>query len=232
MKRIAQTPPRHSGFTLVELLVALSLAVVVTALILAAFLTLNTVQRGQIERAACLDTTRLLLRQVADDLERTFVFPKDKATTFKLVRGAAASNAVFELAFVRAAARPGEDDLRWADVDRLTYRLVEADRSNLTLCCLSQPLVGPGALLPAATNHLFQGLENFDVLLFDGKEWKDTWSVQEANATNAVPHAARLTITARHGGTSHTVTTEVMIPISMRFEPPKQEKGKNIRDIH
>ena len=209
---------------------ALSLAVVVTALILAAFTTVQTVRRGQADRAACLDTTSRLLQQLANDLERTFVFTPDKATAFRLARGAAASNAVLELAFARTAPRPGEDDLRWAEVARQTYRLEEADRSNLTLYCLSQPLAGPGALQPPVTNQWFQGLENFDMLLFDGQEWKDAWT-GTGNPTNAIPRAARLTATVRRGTARHTATTEVIIPIGIRFEPPKQEKSKTIRDI-
>jgi type II secretory pathway component PulJ len=215
---------------LVELLVALALAVVITALILAAFTTVQTVRRGQADRAACRDITSRLLQQVANDLERTFVFPQDTNTLFKLGRGAATSNAVLELAFARVAAIPGADDLRWAEAARLTYRLEEADRSNRTLYVLSQPLAGPGALQPPTTNHCFQGLENFDVLLFDGEKWKDDWSGTD-NPTNAAPHAARLTATARCGTARHTATTEVIIPISLRFEPPQQKKSKTIHDL-
>ena len=209
---------------------ALSLAVVVTALILASFTTVQTVRRGQADRAACLDTTSRLLQQLANDLERTFIFAPDTNTAFRLARGAAASNAVLELAFARAAAPSSEDDLRWADVARLTYRLEEIALSNLTLYCLSQPLVGPGALQPPTTNQWFQGLENFDLQLFDGEEWKDSWTGAN-NSTNPVPHAVRLMVTARRGTARHTATTEVIVPISIRFEPPKQAKSKTIRDI-
>jgi len=223
-------PPR-TGFTLVELLVALCLAVVVTVLILATLASVNSARRGQAERAACLDTANRLLHHVADDLERAFVFTPDKKTSFNLVRGAAASNAVLELTFARVAPLRGEDDARWAEADHMSYRLVEADPSNLTLYCLSQPLVGPGALQPATTNQLFQGLENFDILLFDGREWKDTWVVENSNATNAVPRAARLALTARRGAARQLMTADVIIPIGMKFEAPKKAKGKKISEI-
>lgn len=232
MKRTAQfLRHRRTGFTLVELLVALSLAVVVTALILATFTSVNVARRGQAERAACLSTAQRVLQQVADDLERAFVFKADKATTFNLVRGVAASNAVLELAFARVASLPGEDDLRWAAAARVSYRLVEADRSNLTLYCLSQPLAGPGALQPTTTNQVFQGLENFDVLLFDGKDWKDTWVLEKSNSTNTVPRVARLAVTARRGAVRQTIVTDVIIPIGTKFAPPKKEKGKDISKI-
>lgn len=230
MKQRRQSPRCPSGFTLVELLVALSLAVVVTALMLATFATVQKIRRSQAERADCLNTASRLLQQVANDLERTFVFTSDKATTFQLARGVAASNAALELAFARTASTRGEDDLRWAEAARLTYRLEEAGRSNFALCCLSQPLAGPAALQPPQTNQWFQGLENFDVLLYDGKEWKDVWTGNES-ASNAAPQAARLMITTHRGTARHSVTSEVIIPVSMRFDPPKQEKSKTIRDI-
>lgn len=230
MKCRTQSLPRRAAFTLVELLVALSLAVVITALILATFAIINTARRGQAERAVCQDTAGRLLEQLARDLEGTFLFPKDKATDFRLCRGVAASNAVLELAFARVSAAPGEPDLRWATVARVTYRLVEADSSNLTLYCLSRLLAGPGAIQPPVTNHIFEGLESFDIHLYDGTEWKEEWATGN-KTSNAVPQAARLTVTLQRGTARHTVTEDVIIPVGAKFKPPKSDKGKNIRDI-
>ncbi|MCX7007542.1 MAG: prepilin-type N-terminal cleavage/methylation domain-containing protein [Kiritimatiellaeota bacterium] len=232
MKRPTQSPLRRAGFTLVELLVALALAVVITALVLTMLAITNAARRGQAERAACLADATRPLQQLARDLERTFLYPKNEDTAFKMARGTATSNAVLELAFARTAAVTGETDLRWAQVERVSYRLVEADVTNFTLVCTSHVLVGPAALQPPVTNAVFQGLENFDVLLYDGKDWKDNWT-GGSNATNGAPSAARITVTARRGGARHTATAEVIIPVSMKFEPPKKDKvsGKDISEI-
>ena len=232
MKGFAQSSSRGTGFTLVELLVALALAVVITGLVFVMLGIVNTARRGQSARALCRDTVGRVLQQVAGNLERAFVFSQDEATPFQLARGAAASNAVLELSFARTAPLPGETNLCWAEVSRLTYRLVENDLSNNTLYCLSRPLAGPGAIQPAVTNQIYQGLENFAVQLFDGKDWQDDWGGGTAGkSTNAIPRAARLTITVQRGAARYSNTTEVIIPIGMKFEPPKQTKGKDIRDI-
>ena len=221
---------RLAAFTLVELLVALSLAVVITALILATFTIVTTAHRGQTERAICRNTAGRLLQQLARDLERTFVFPKDESTDFRLARGAAASNAVFELVFTRLAPHPGEKDLRWAEAAQMTYRLLETDPSNLTLYCLSRLLAGPAAIQPSTTNQIFRELEYLDVQLYDGTDWKNEWK-GGSKSTNAVPRAARITLTTHHGAARYTVNEDVIIPAGAKFERPKEEKGKNIRDI-
>ena len=234
MKRLAQlTRTRRAGFTLVEILVALALAMVVTALILSTLAITQRTRRSQADRVACRTLAEQALGQLARDLERTFVFPKNEATAFKLQRGAAASNAVLELAFARTAPLPGEGALRWAEVARMTYRLTETGPTQLVLTCTSQPVSGPAALEPAATNALFQPLESCDVLLFDGKEWKDQWS-GGGSSTNAAPLAARLTVVAARGNAHHRATTEIIIPISQKFAPPKKDKvsGKDISEIH
>lgn len=232
MKPPAQSPPRRAGFTLVELLVALALAVVISGLILTTLALVNQSRRSQATRAACREATQRAFQQLANDLERTFLFPKSDDTAFRLARGEAASNAVWELSFARTAAAAGEGDQRWAEVARVTYRLVEEGLTNCTLTCASRTLTGPAAFQPPVTNAVFQGLESCDVLLFDGKDWKNTWT-GGGSSTNAAPRAARITLVASRGVARHTATAEVMIPISLKFEPPKKDKvqGKDISEI-
>lgn len=232
MKRPAQPPARRTGFTLVELLVALALAVVVTVLILATLAITQRTRRSQADRVACRALTDRALGQLARDLERAFVFPKNDTTAFELARGAAASNAVLELAFASVAPLPGESDLRWAEVARVAYRLTATDATHFELTCTRRPLVGPAALQPPATNAVIPNLENFDVLLFDGKVWQDHWT-GSGTSTNGAPRAARLTLAAQRGDTHHAVTAEIIIPIGQKFEPPKKSTvpGKDISEI-
>lgn len=229
---LAQSPLRRAGFTLVELLVALALAVMVTALILSTLAITYRTRRSQAERVACRVLAEGALGQLARDLERTFLFPKTDPTAFALARGAAASNAVFELAFARVAPMPGEDDLRWAEVARVVYRLTETDATHCELTCSSQALAGPAALQPPVTNAVFAKLTSCDVLLFDGKEWKDSW-VGKGTSTNGAPRAARVTVTAERGRARHVATAEIIIPVGQKFEQPKktQVQGKDISEI-
>ena len=228
----ALSPLRRAGYTLVELLVALALAVMVTALILSTLAVTHRTRRSQAERVACRVLAEGALGQLARDLERAFLLPKTDATAFGLVRGAAASNAVLELAFARVAPLPGEDDLRWAEVARVAYRLTETDATHCELTCSSQSLAGPAALQPPVTNAVFSKLTSCDVLLFDGKEWKDSWT-GKGTSTNGAPRAARVTVIAERGRARHVATAEIIIPIGQKFEPPKKDKvqGKDISEI-
>lgn len=228
----APLPLRRAGFTLVELLVALALAAMVTVLILSTLAVTYRTRRSQADRVACRALAEGALGQLARDLERTFIFPKTDATAFELARGAAASNAVLELAFARVAPMPGEEDLRWAEVARVVYRLTETDMTHCELTCTSQSLAGPAALQPPVTNAVFAKLASCDVLLFDGKEWKDSW-IGKGTSTNGAPRAARVTVTAERGRARHVATAEIIVPISLKFEPPKKThvQGKDISEI-
>jgi type II secretion system protein J len=209
-------PPEAHAFTLIEVLVALSLAAMLSALLLAAYALVTTVQRGQAGRQTPNETAQRALGRLADDLERTIVVANDTQTVFRLLTGAAASNALWDLSFCRCAAEPGAPEVPWAEVDRVTYRLVEDEVTNRLLVCASRPLAGPGALQPARTNDLIPGLEQLDLQLFDGQRWQDHWPV--TGQTSNVPRAARVEVTALRGGIRARSSAEVFIPVGNRIE--------------
>ena len=206
------------AFTLLELLVALGLAVVLCALIFSAYALTTAVHRSQAARQAPEAAARGVLRLLADDLERTFVAADDPKAGFRLQTGAAASNALWELSFCRCAAALGEPDERWAGLERVTYRLLEQDDGSRLLLCASQPLAGPGAFQPPCTNEVIRHLEHLEIRLFDGQAWHDQWPPTGAAPTLGAPRAARLDVAARLAGIPATAAVEVFIPAGNRIE--------------
>ena len=207
---------KKSAFTLIELLVALSLAVVLSALLASVYALVTSVYRSQAGRQAPDDAARRVLGRLADDLERTFVAANDPHTAFRLLTGAAATNALWELSFCRCAAAPGEPEAPWADIERVTYSLVEEEISNRLLICASQPLAGPGAFQPPRTNDVIPGLEQLEIHFFDGKVWQDQWP--PTGQTSSVPRAARVEVTALRAGIRALAATDVFIPVGNRIE--------------
>ena len=215
---LAPQPPRGGGFTLVELLVALSLSAVVLTLVFTGYAVVLAVRRGQAERAAPAETAQQALRQLSRDLERIFVYPGDDATRVLLQADAGAPHGLRELSFCRCALPPGARDPLWATAERVAYRLEAATATDSVLICESRPLAGVGARDPPQTNGLFRHVTRFEVRLFDGKEWQAAWPVG-AN-TSAVPRAARLDLTVQQGPARVSAVTEVYIPVGNRIARP------------
>ncbi|MCX6997521.1 MAG: hypothetical protein NTV49_10655 [Kiritimatiellaeota bacterium] len=208
---------------MIEIIVALSLAVMLCVLIFSAYALVTAVHRSQAGRQAPEDAARGALRRLAGDLERTFVAADDPQAKFLLLTGAAASNALWELSFCRGATAPGEPEERWANLERVTYRLLEQADAGALLLCASQPLAGPGAWQPPRTNEIIRHLAQLEIRLFDGQTWHDQWPPAGAGQTSSVPRAARLDITALVAGIRAMANAKVLIPAGNRIESRTQQ---------
>ncbi len=185
-------PPRNCrGFTLLELLVALAMAVLIMA---GAYTTLFSLSDAQ-ERAsagmeqwrALRNTMDLLRRELASAMYQT----NDKQQRFLVedrdIYGKPASRLLF------STLAPPSEGLA-SDQIRVRYYLEETDDHRLVLKRGSEQLVYKEN--PDADYPLLEPAAGFLVECYNGGSWVKTW---DTDLTHALPKAVRVTITVPDG---------------------------------
>lgn len=227
----------RGGFTLVETLVAVSLSVVVLALVYASYHSLRQThalrQRRQGEAVRMLD----VLRRMQTDLSGAFPDATPSGETAFTLRPPAAATATgpasdpaLELQFV-SLVRPADGGLATdAAAARLTYRLGPPDADGLRpLDRILQPLAGPDAARPPATNRLAEAVARWMVECYDGTNWVDRWPAEQA-ATNAAagtrpPAAVRVELALPPGPGQRRWTMEAAVPAGIVIRSQLERQG-------
>jgi prepilin-type N-terminal cleavage/methylation domain-containing protein len=204
----------RSGMTLVELLLAITIAVVAVALAFSLFRTVSMTLQGQAEREhggrAALGT----LDHLRDDLLRAFVPDGAAGCGFILTPSAGDTNQTDELSFCTLVPGAGESEARWSSVVRLHYRAKSREEGAAPqLLRVEEAMSGPEALEPARTNISVESIRRFEVLLWDGSTWRNEWS---ADSPQGAPRAARVHLLATSGDRSAGAEPlEIYIPAGM-----------------
>jgi len=197
-------PPRgSSGMTLVETLLALSIAVVLMALVYSIFNTVGRVMRGQGTRDRKLQALQVLDR-ISNEL--TFACPTTSTNSpaFKLWtanEGDLGERRVVEFSTLSNS----QDGILWSSVIRKTYSL-NADRE---LMCETMPLRGPGSLTTGEVVRVLGNVDSFNVKVYAEGDWKKEW---ESQAELPFPQIVRVGIVLRNRPTSETNSVRVLIP--------------------
>ena len=199
--------------SLVELLIALTMAGLIIALVLSVLHTVSVTLRGQERRAGTHNDPAAALQTIADDLSRTFIPMEDATCAFVLKRmpsieGPATDSSV---SFCITTAPEDEIDLRWYETSHIAFQVHTAGPER-KLTRLTQDLAGPGASNPARTNTLAESVSAFSVEVYDGDSWHRGWP-PEGHA--ARPKAARIELVYRSGHETHTNRMHVSIPVGM-----------------
>ena len=192
--------------TLIELILSIAIAALLVTLVFSVYHTVSLTMQGQDERRRGAEAAAGAVRQMARDITCTFAPKSDEMCKFSLEKDPAAPIAT-RLSFCTAILPDNEADRRWFELHRVIYRVGIDTKNSTTLFRENQPLVGPGAIAAPVTNILVNGVESFNVTVYDGAEWKDEWT-----SLDALPRAARIELTARYGAGTKTFQAEVLIP--------------------
>ena len=190
---------RNSGFTLLEVLVALALLVIVSGALYGTYFSL---MRGRDAAAADMDKYRELrttLHQIRRELSATLYSnrsPRDELKLRFVVEdrdyfGRPASTLTFNY-----IAPPRSDSLRASDQVDVSYRVKEEDR-KLSLMRQARDRYAAGEPLPYPQ---MEELEGFLVECSpDGTKWVRTWDTAPG-LNYGLPKAVRVTISVKEGG--------------------------------
>lgn len=225
-----------TGFTLVELMLALSIAVVLVGLIFSLYFAVSRTVNEQHDRRTGGTAMILALEQVTRDLVNATPVPGYDEGGFLLETEEGARGPASQLTFCSGRARRAptgethdlaetetEDstarDLRWFEVWEISYRLEYAPRERGRLIRTERPIVGPESLEPPRTNVLATGVDQFHVQVRQDDDWTDTWTVDPHDEQATWPRAARITLMPDNrvrGGQTQTVG--VLIPVGWTIE--------------
>jgi type II secretion system protein J len=210
--RLAPAPQHRaapSGWTLLELVLSISIAVLVVTLLYSIYHTSMVTLRTQERTHSAAERTAEVLRQLGDDLSRATIPAGEEACGIVLEPAApGTATALWHLELCTAATSDAEIDLKWHDIIHVEYSLQE-DVEGSALVRTETALAGPGVEEPPLTNLVANGITALEVHFFDGKAWEEEWP--EARSSE-LPLAVRLTIEIRHHGIDADATTELFLP--------------------
>jgi type II secretory pathway component PulJ len=209
-----------SGLTLIELLLAITITVLLVAVVFSTYRTVQAVAVGQRQRVDTQQVPADAAELLQDDLMRLFDAgrPETRVVLTQALDQASAS-------FCTLALPAGEADLRWSRALRVEWRAL-TDQGRLALGRSVQPLAGPGSLDPPVTNVVVADLARFGVSFYDGTNWSFAWP---PSPSNAIPRAARLEILSARAATDQVWRLEVWIPAGSSFTSRLQRAASSVQ---
>lgn len=233
---------KSSGFTLIELMLALAVAVVLLGLIFSLYLTLSRAVDDQHARraggAAMIHALDRLTRDLTSALpvpghdEGGFMLETQDAArgpssriTFCTTRPTGFRNESEQDASAEREVSGMERDGRWFDVVEVAYWLDYTPRERGRLIRTERPLLGPDALEPARTNVLVTGVDGFHVRVRRKDEWVDAWELDLEDEDAGWPSAARITIEPDDQAKgARPYNQDVLIPTGWVIEPDRTDE--------
>lgn len=203
---------RSGGFTLVELLLSIAIAVLLAALAWSLLSTTTRSVEAQRERSYGPDAAARAVERMQADFVSLFLPTGDEACALAL------NPSPFSLSFCTMTVVGRTPDLVWSDPRRIDYAIEEARAGDATLVRVEERLSGP---LIRATNRLADRVAQVSVELYDGEAWQSAWPPE--GARNARPRAARIAV--RNERMSSPVSVEFWIPIGQVFTARMMRTG-------
>jgi type II secretion system protein J len=193
------------GITLIELLVAISVASLVFAAALSVYLVVTASLRRQQERRH--DEVAAALDQVRHDLAACAQAPYSNMPPFVLECPAfgAEGPGSCSLALSTGSIASPEEDFSKLEIRRVRYSVTAAG----VLMREVQTLWGTDALAPPKSNAVMAGVGAWAVSVLADSDWTNQWS---SSSRTLFPRAARLRLDWRTAVTTETAVVEVFIP--------------------
>jgi len=221
----------RSGFTLVEILIAMSILSMILVTIYAAFYGTVRVIRTGVQRRDAYQYGRLAIEAIRRDLMCAFPVPGAKAA-FKGVYSSSGSysddNARID--FVAASnimADPGEDR-RESDICEVGYFISE--EHDGVLVRRSDPTVDNNPFSGGKLEPIAEKVTRLNFQYYDGTEWVDEWNPEDEEAEKkltGLPPIVWIEVTVLdEEGEEHTCSTTVLVAMSSENAKDAAEKKK------
>ncbi|MCS6770920.1 MAG: prepilin-type N-terminal cleavage/methylation domain-containing protein [Kiritimatiellae bacterium] len=174
---------RSSGFTLVELLVALSIAALVAGIVWIALSVSSRAVATLLERTGTARLSATAASRIEADLTAMFVPAGDLSCALAL------SSTPFSVSFCAVFSEGRAEEWLWGNPYRVHYALKGSDEDNRDLIRVLTPLSGS---IRAATNIVARRVRFLELQLHDGSTWYSNWPPD--SGSTIVPRAARLSL--------------------------------------
>jgi type II secretion system protein J len=213
-------PCAARGFTLVEVVLAVSTGVLLVAMLFSLYLMLSRTVDDRQARQRGEGQILLALDQLHRDLTGALPVTGYEESGFTLQTEGPAGVSSSVATFVTVRPEPGAPaGSAWSELVRVGYRLDTAPAARGHLLRTEQPLTGPGALDPPVASVLARGVSGFRLQVWVNEDWVEEWTALPGT-DNVWPRAARVTIEPdpdAPGGAARTL--DVLIPAGWVIVP-------------
>ncbi len=210
---VARPRREQAAFTLIEILMALGIAVMVVALVFSVYHVVTmtvgaTVSAGRNRREAVL-----ALNAIRRDVACSVRLQSPEEPPFRLRAGGGTKGDCSLVDLCTIWVGREAVDLQGCSVRRVTYQIElspndPTDGNVLTRTVREFDQQGiPG---PAVADELVQCVFEFHVVAFDGSGWHSTWPIDDERP---LPSAARITLVCGDQGSSEKYEVEVLIRV-------------------
>lgn len=204
-------PVRREGFTLLEILLALSVLSVILLLLLSAFTGAARVRETLSSRAREFRQIRLVLDRIGTDLMCAFASSSRVESALSLREDQFSGLPAATLIFTAFQLPDGDGAHPPSEIVKIRYfPRIGADGVTLELHREQSDLPFIENKIPARESTVADGLRGFRIELYDGTTWVKEWPTGGGTKT-AMPKKAAITLVDERGD---TYRREVPIPLA------------------
>lgn len=208
---MTRTPVRRGGFTLLEILLALSVLSVTLLLLLSAFTGAVRVRESLSSRARGFRQIRLVLDRIGTDLMGAFATTAREESAFSLREDQFSGMPAATLTFTAFQLPDGEGGHPPAEIVKIRYfPRIGADGVTLELHREQSDLPFIGNKIPPRESPVADGLRGFRIEVYDGTTWVKEWPSGGGSKTR-LPKKAAVTLVDAGG---ETYRREVPLPLA------------------
>jgi prepilin-type N-terminal cleavage/methylation domain-containing protein len=208
---MTRRPVRRGGFTLLEILLALSVLSVLLLLLLSSFTGAVRVREALSSRARGFRQVRLVLDRVGTDLTGAFATTAREESALTLHEDQFSGKPAATLTFTAFQLPDGDIGHPPAEVVKIKYYpRIGADGVSLELHREQSDLPFIENKIASRERPMAEGLRGFRVELYDGTAWVKEWPTGGRPKT-ALPKKAAVTLVDARG---ETYRREIMIPLA------------------
>ncbi len=208
---MTRPPVRSGGFTLLEILLALSVLSVILLLLLSAFTGAARVRETISSRAREFRQVRLVLDRIGTDLMGAFATTAREESALSLREDQFSGMPAATLTFTAFQLPDGDSGHPPSEIVKIRYfPRIGADGATLELHREQSDLPFIGNKIPSRESVVAEGLRGFRIELYDGTTWVKEWPSGGGSKT-AMPKKAAVTLLDARG---ETYRREVPIPLA------------------
>ena len=198
---MTRLPVRRGGFTLLEILLSLSVLSVILLLLLSSFTGAARVRETLSSRAREFRQIRLVLDRIGTDLICAFATSAREESALSLSEDQLSGLPAATLTFTAFQLPDGDRSHPPAEIVKIRYfQRIGADGVTLELHREQSDLPFIGNKIPLRESPVAEGLRAFRVEVFDGTTWVRAWPASGGSKT-ALPKKVAVTLMGERGET-------------------------------
>jgi general secretion pathway protein J len=196
----------RAGFTLLEILVALTITAIVLTSVYGVFTSLSAAKEELENDGEIYHQARVLFDRMGREIRSTYYRPTARDTLFQGGEGDRFQDFLELTTSITSPTLP-----RASGISRVRYEIRDnpEDREALPVLVRREESLLPGATAEGMEHQLTGGIRTFRVRFFDGQQWHEEWN---ASGQTGLPQLVELFLEIERPGQPLAFLTAVEIP--------------------